>query len=178
MREKDQLIRLGLHVGDYLRETRHLSACEHGAYLLLIMHYWSNRCLPQEEAQLAAIASMSRKEWRKHRATLAALFEPNWKLSWLEVDIADALEARRAKSAAGKRGNSVRWGGNRHAHADRLAFGERSHCDPNAIAMRSLPLAAGHREEPDQGRNTSEEHAGEARPDVVPFIRRIGEGSK
>ena len=35
------LHRMSLHVGDYLKDTTHLDATLHGAYLLLIMHYWA-----------------------------------------------------------------------------------------------------------------------------------------
>ncbi|MDO8874637.1 MAG: DUF1376 domain-containing protein [Pseudolabrys sp.] len=167
------LIRLNLHIGDYLRRTRHMTAWEHGAFLMLIMHYWSTGGLPQEDAQLAIVAGMTMKEWQKRKEIIAALFEPDWKLPWLEADISDALEARARKSAAGKKGNSVRWGDNRHANSDRLAFGRRSHRDPNAIAPGSLPLAARRMEESDQEDNSFSGAGNDSSAsEVIPFEPR------
>jgi uncharacterized protein YdaU (DUF1376 family) len=48
-----------LYIADYRKDTAHLSAAEHGAYLLLIMHYWSTGSLPVEDAPLARIAAMT-----------------------------------------------------------------------------------------------------------------------
>ena len=48
-----------LYVGDYRADTTHLNATQHGAYLLLIMHYWQHGGLPDDDEQLARIACMS-----------------------------------------------------------------------------------------------------------------------
>lgn len=63
-----------MYWADYLADTAHLSAIEHGGYLLLIAHYWRTGSLPDDEAKLARIARMSVKQWRTHSETILAFF--------------------------------------------------------------------------------------------------------
>lgn len=63
-----------LYIGDYLGDTGHLDATGHGAYLLLLMHYWRNGPLPDDDKQLAVIARMERKVWIKEVAPLVRKF--------------------------------------------------------------------------------------------------------
>lgn len=65
-----------LFVGDYLADTLHLSTREHGAYLLLIMHYWqSGKPLPDDDARLARILRMTIHEWESIRPVLEPFFD-------------------------------------------------------------------------------------------------------
>ena len=64
-----------LFVADYLADTAHLTTAQHGAYLLLIMNYWQRGApLPNDDARLAKIARMSRRDWDRNRNTICEFF--------------------------------------------------------------------------------------------------------
>jgi uncharacterized protein YdaU (DUF1376 family) len=98
-----------LYVSDYLADTGHLSTIEHGAYLLLIMHYWQNGNLPSQDEKLARIARMSAKEWERSRDTLASLFGDGWTHKRIDEELAKAEEMLSKRRQAGKAGASVRY---------------------------------------------------------------------
>lgn len=89
-----------LYVADYLADTSHLRTIEHGAYLLLICHYWRTGGLPTDDAALARIARMTGAEWRKVRPAIATLFQDGWKHKRIEFELSEAARI----SAAGRTG--------------------------------------------------------------------------
>jgi uncharacterized protein YdaU (DUF1376 family) len=68
---------LKLYIGDYLRDTAHLTATQSGAYLHLIMHYAATGALPTDDGSLSRIARMSPKAWASVKGTVKAFFEPD-----------------------------------------------------------------------------------------------------
>jgi uncharacterized protein YdaU (DUF1376 family) len=160
---------LSLHIGDYLRRTSHLSVAQQGAFFLLILHYWANQGLPTGEQQLACIARMSFGEWRKHGPILAALFEPGWRLSWLDAELQAKIEYRNNQSKNGVTGNNRRWAHLRNK-SDRDAITSRSECGRTAIASGSLPSALPQVEESQQ-EGTVASKTDEVSRAVVPFPR-------
>lgn len=109
-----------LYVADYLADTGHLSAAEHGAYLLLIMHYWQNGGLPNEDRRLARICRMSPDEWAEARETLFDMFDDGWKHARVEEELQAAREiSEKAKEKAAKR-----WHKPGNAEADAVAMQE------------------------------------------------------
>jgi uncharacterized protein YdaU (DUF1376 family) len=114
-----------LYIGDYLRDTHQLTTREHGAYLLLIMHYWSNGPLPDDLGQLSRITCIERRNfprtWKKlsHFFELRA-FEPNlaqpctanakqllgncWHHKRLDLEIEKANSISDKRALAGHRG--------------------------------------------------------------------------
>jgi uncharacterized protein YdaU (DUF1376 family) len=94
-----------LFVADYLADTAHLTAAEHGAYLMLVMNYWQRgKPLPADDRKLARIARMSDAEWADSRDTLAEFFveaDGVWSHKRVEAEIAVADEkTAKAKKAA------------------------------------------------------------------------------
>jgi uncharacterized protein YdaU (DUF1376 family) len=98
------LPRMSLHIGDYRKDTGHLRAALHGAYLLLIMHYWATGGLPADDYQLASIACMSDAEWRRAKPIIQGFFGPDWKHKRIETEIAAATAKYQKRVAAGKKG--------------------------------------------------------------------------
>lgn len=93
-----------LYVGDYLGDTGHLSTTQHGAYLLLMMHYWKKGELPDDDKQLAAITKLPMRIWLDSRETLQAFFYDGWHHKRIdeELQVMEIKAARRA--AAGQKG--------------------------------------------------------------------------
>ena len=61
---KDDIdIWMPLYIGDYLSSTMALSTEQHGAYLLLIMHYWkSGGVMKNDYKMLSQITQLSKKK--------------------------------------------------------------------------------------------------------------------
>lgn len=105
-----------LYVGDYLADTAHLRAIEHGAYLLLIMHYWRTEGLPDDDLALARITRLSNADWKRVRPVIAPLFSAGWKHKRIEFELTEAARI----SAAGKKGGQASGAARRTKSAQRL----------------------------------------------------------
>jgi uncharacterized protein YdaU (DUF1376 family) len=121
-----------LYVGDYLADTAHLRAAESGAYIHLIMHYWRNEGLPDDDMQLAAIARMTLEEWQKARPLIEPLFKAGrWKHKRIETELAKA----RQRTDAARGGANARW------HAKRMPEQCDSICESgSAPVVVTLPV--------------------------------------
>jgi uncharacterized protein YdaU (DUF1376 family) len=97
-----------LYVADYLADTGHLSAAEHGAYLMLIMHYWRQGSLPNDDGMLQRIARMTGREWARSRATIAAFFDAEWKHARVESELRKAQLKSAARADSGRRGGDAK----------------------------------------------------------------------
>lgn len=93
--------KMPIHIGDYQRDTGHLRAAEHGAYLLLLFHYWSTGGLPDDDRHLSTIARMSSTEWRRARPVIERFFKLGWKHARVDYDLEKAAKISEAAKEAG-----------------------------------------------------------------------------
>lgn len=127
-------------VADYLRDTRHLSAAEHGAYVLLILEYWERQGpLPDDDRALAHIARMTADEWAAARPTVTAFFKAVEKTL---VHKRVSEELRKAKQVF----ESARKNGSRGGKA-KSRNSKPPSSDPLAVAKRPLSEPSSHKKE-------------------------------
>src|SRR5580765_8376245 len=103
-----------LYVADYLRDTRHLTTLQHGAYLLLIMEYWSKGKLPHSDAERARVTGMNRKQWASNRLAIASLFEPDWRHRRIDAELKKAFELKLKRQVYGAKGGRSSRGRNNY----------------------------------------------------------------
>ncbi len=98
--------------GDYLRDTGHLSTAEHGAYMLLIGHYWTTgKPIPDGDAVLARITRQGVAAWRKMRDVIAAFFivaDGVWRHGRIDDELDRAMRFIEKQAANGARGGRPR----------------------------------------------------------------------
>lgn len=105
-----------LYTDAYLADTTHLSAQEHGAYMLLLMVAWrtGETALPDDDALLARYAKVDPRTWRKIKPTVMAF----WVLSdgfWSQKKqqkvkhlVSKRVEAKRANGMKGGRPKALK----------------------------------------------------------------------
>lgn len=97
-----------IHIGDYKRDTGHLRAAEHGAYLLLLFHHWATGSLPDDDRQLSAIACMSPAEWRRSKPIIQNFFKQGWVHARVLSDLEEANASYERRAKAGKEGGKAK----------------------------------------------------------------------
>ena len=102
-----------IYWGDYLRDTGHLATLEHGAYMLLIGHYWTTgKPLPDDDKRLANITKLGPDDWLTIRPTIREFFEVNngkWIHKRIEHELKKANHNRQVASEKGRKGAHARW---------------------------------------------------------------------
>lgn len=98
-----------LYVADYLADTMHLTAEEHGAYLLLIMNYWQTG-KPIPERRIPAITRVPNDRLTDVKRTLNEFFTVDEQSLWHHKRIEqDLRSAERIVNGDNKRPSAEVW---------------------------------------------------------------------
>lgn len=128
------------HLGDYAKDTRHLSLAEHGAFCLLLDYYYATeRPIPDDRCERIANAYAD-AERQAVRNVLREFFvetPDGWRNSKADAVIGEA----QAKSLKAKESADSRW---HREQCERNANASKTHSDGNASHK---PLATNHKEE-------------------------------
>lgn len=138
------------HLGDYARDTGHLSALEHGIYRLLLDRIYATESgIPQGQQYRVAKAS-SRAEKAAVDTIIAEFFIVEAGRLWNKRARAE-IDAYRAKSAKARRSANARWHPDvedaeaMRTHIDNDANASTEHCEGNALQS---PVPNPHSEDP------------------------------
>lgn len=130
-----------LHIGKYLANTTRLTRDQHGAYLLLLMAYWTNGGpLDADDAELAATARATPAEWKRLRPVLVKFFTEEggkWHQKKADKELTKAVALTEAKAAAGRKGAASKW--QRHGTANDTDMAEPSNSHRQSDAPLPLP---------------------------------------
>lgn len=132
-----------LYVGDYLGDTGHLTTAQHGAYLLLMMHYWRKGELPDCDRQLSKITKLPLKTWCDYRPVLQDFFHSGWRHKRIDAELDRMMRVSEKRAIAGSK-RWARFGALAHEARKRLArpLIAASNCsaDANRGFSRRQPL--------------------------------------
>lgn len=101
-----------LYIGDYLRDTRHLTTLQHGAYLLLIMEYWTKGELPTSVTKLRRICNLTSRQWESNCLALASMFTPDWRHARVELELEKSRQISLKRAVYGAKGGRLSRGRN------------------------------------------------------------------
>jgi uncharacterized protein YdaU (DUF1376 family) len=122
------------HIGDYLKDTAHLSLLEHGVYTRLLDVYYTRESALPDDQVARLIGARSRDEKEALQAVLGEFFiktDAGWNQDRCDREIARYQE----KQAKARNSANARWGAKppqSDGNADVSANGMRTHSEGNA----------------------------------------------
>lgn len=126
------------HIGDYLKDTAHLSLLEHGIYTRLMDVYYTREAAVPEDQVARLIGARSKEEREALDAVLSEFFErtPN---GWAQQRCDREIERYQDKQAKAKRSANARWSAKpsqSDRNADASTDAMRTHSEGNAPRAR------------------------------------------
>ena len=126
-----------LYIGDYLRDTGHLTVAEHGAYFLLLIQAWTRGgSLPADSERLRILTKMDARDWKRSQGTVMEFFTRDgdtFRHKRVDREIAIAATTTEQRRAAGKASAQAREAQRRgNARSTSVATGPQQSADETA----------------------------------------------
>lgn len=114
-----------LYIADYLADTRRLTLQQHGAYFILLMEYWRNGPLMDDDSELIAILQTDKKTWDRDLApAMRRFFKPHQDgllhQKRIDEELAKALQLSSKRRAAALQKGS-KSSANAHANGQQMS---------------------------------------------------------
>lgn len=143
------------HIGDYSKDTGHLSLLEHGVYTLLMdWCYATERPLPAQDQQIFRICRAFTKEEQRAVLSIVQEFFQQTDLGYIQKRIEQELQEAHARCGKAKESAKARWIKNQSPapdHADDMP----TDSERNADAMRTHSEGTADAQRKQSGRNAS-----------------------
>lgn len=169
------------YIGDYHRDTMHLSTVQHGAYMLLMDAYWINKGpLTYEDEKFANITRLSLSDWLATRSVIAKFFNVEtseitvWRHKRIDFELQKALKNKERKSLGAKKTNQKRWG--KASLSDSLSESQSVSLKPS-LNGRSSPSPSLSTPKPQNGGIKSDEEFESAKKTIGELFGRSADQS-
>lgn len=107
-----------IYIGDYLKDTAHLTQGQHGAYFLLMMHYWQKGGLKSNIPQCYMIARATTEDEKENVKTVLAEFfylvheDKQYRQKRVELELIKAQERKEKATNKATKAANIRWNKN------------------------------------------------------------------
>jgi uncharacterized protein YdaU (DUF1376 family) len=101
-----------VYIGDYLGDTMHLTTEQHGAYILLIMHYWRSGPIKVNESALRAITRMDAQAYARSIKEVMEFFtikDGMYRHKRIEAEKKKANDNQKSNAERAKKAAIARW---------------------------------------------------------------------
>lgn len=97
---------------DYIRDTRHLTTEQHGAYRLLLDECWMREgVLPDDDRFLAKLSGLTAAKWAKAKLEVMSFFvwtPAGWRHKRVSEELTKASDRYRRRAEAGAKGGRAK----------------------------------------------------------------------
>ena len=152
-----------VYIGDYLADTTELSAAEHGAYLLLLMHYWLKKGeIGDDIERLSRVCKADEKTCSFILGYYFTHENGNYKNKRADEEMKNAENRRIAASENGKKGGRPSKNNLEKTHSFSVGNPEKSSSSSSSSFIKNILL-----DEAPEEKETEEEEPEAKRPKTM-----------